>query len=397
MKNISKGKVLIIDDSAKNIQVAISILENAGYECEFALDGYKGLAWLESETFDVILLDIMMPDKDGFEVCRIIKSSPQFKEIPILFLTAKADRESIVKGFEVGGADYITKPFDTQELVIRIKNQVELRRGKKLLEEANKNLERMVEEKTQKLQETNNQLTLANYDLRDRNEELKFLEESKQHFLNILGTGISGSLNEIVGTFQVIKYKVDSKKVANLIDRIDRSLSIVEAAVESAGRISKLQSKSETLTLETIEINKLIGFSMLKLDDKIRRKQFKIENITNKEPIYISGESQLIMAALINILDFFIERNIAGSQLIVQTVVNSQHVSIQFKDHSQPLTNKEINAAFDVFSTGNKSLHIAKLIAEAHFGEILIENSLLTEGIELSLNLFTKEEKESLH
>lgn len=395
MNNIPKGKVLIIDDSPKNIQVAVSILENAGFECEFALNGSRGLTWLESESFDVILLDIMMPDKDGFEVCRTIKSSPSFQDIPIIFLTAKVDRESIIKGFEVGGADYITKPFDTQELLIRIRNQVELKKNRTLLKEANLDLERVVEDKTQKLIEANEQLTKTNLNLRDRNEELKLLEESKQHFLNILGTGISSSLNEIVGNLQVIKYKVDSKKVAQLIDRIDQSLSKVEIAVDSALRITKLQSKGEKLNLERIEINKLIGFSMLKLDDKIRRKQFKIENITNHEPIYILGESKLIMAAIVNIIDFFLGRNIDGSHLIIETKTKSQQVNMLFKDNSQSISTEETDFLFDVLSPGNQSLHISKLIAEIHFGEILIKNSPLAKGIELSLNLFTQAQNEN--
>lgn len=394
MNNISKGRVLIIDDSPKNIQVAVSILENAGFECEFALNGSRGLTWLESDSFDAILLDIMMPEVDGFEVCQIIKSSPSFQDIPIIFLTAKVDRESIIKGFEVGGSDYITKPFDSKELLIRIKNQVELKKSRALLKQSNVDLERIVEDKTQKLIEANKELTKINLSLRESNDELKFLEESKQHFLNILGTGIASSLNEIVGNLQVIKYKVDSKKIALLIDRIDQSLSKVEIAVDSALRITKLQAKGEKLNLERIELNKFIGFSMLKLDDKIRRKQFKIENITNHEPIYILGESKLIMAALVNIIDFFLERNLDGSQLIIETKTKSQQVNILFKDNSQPISSDEADFLFDVFSPSNQSLHVSKLIAEIHFGEITIRNSPLAKGVELSLDLFTKTQKE---
>jgi len=394
MNSISKGRVLIIDDSPKNIQVAVSILENAGFECEFALNGSRGLTWLESDSFDAILLDIMMPEVDGFEVCQIIKSSPSFQDIPIIFLTAKVDRESIIKGFEVGGSDYITKPFDSKELLIRIKNQVELKKSRALLKQSNVDLERIVEDKTQKLIEANKELTKINLSLRESNDELKFLEESKQHFLNILGTGIASSLNEIVGNLQVIKYKVDSKKIALLIDRIDQSLSKVEIAVDSALRITKLQAKGEKLNLERIELNKFIGFSMLKLDDKIRRKQFKIENITNHEPIYILGESKLIMAALVNIIDFFLERNLDGSQLIIETKTKSQQVNILFKDNSQPISSDEADFLFDVFSPSNQSLHVSKLIAEIHFGEITIRNSPLAKGVELSLDLFTKTQKE---
>ena len=392
MDSISKGKVLIIDDSPKNIQVAVSILEHAGYECEFSLNGAGGLTWLESEPFDVILLDVMMPVEDGFEVCRNIKSNPGLKKIPVVFLTAKTDRESMIQGFEAGGEDYITKPFDARELIVRIRNQVELKRNRELLEKTNKDLEQLVEEKTQKLVETNAQLTKTNQELRHINQNLKVLEESKQHFLNMLGTEISGSLNEIIGILQVVKYKVDSKKVAQLIDRIDRSLSKIEISVGSALRITELQTKGEILSLERIEINKLIGFAVFKLDDKIRHKQFKIENYTNQEPIYINGESQLIMAALVNIIDFFLERNLTGAQLTIETQKEAQKTYIYFKDNGEYISDEDKAAIFDVFYTGNQSLHITKLIAQVHFGEVTLENRKLSKGVELSLELFTKEE-----
>lgn len=392
MDSVSKGKVLIIDDSPKNIQVAVSILEQAGYECEFSLNGAGGLTWLESEPFDVILLDVMMPEEDGFEVCRNIKSNPGLKKIPVVFLTAKTDRESMIQGFEAGGEDYITKPFDARELIVRIRNQVELKRNRELLEKTNKDLELLVEEKTQKLVETNEQLTKTNQELRHFNQNLKVLEESKQHFLNMLGTEISGSLNEIIGILQVVKYKVDSKKVAQLIDRIDRSLSKIEISVGSALRITELQSKGEILSLERIEINKLIGFAVFKLDDKIRHKQFKIENYTNQEPIYINGESQLIMAALVNIIDFFLERNLTGAQLTIETQKEAQKTYIYFKDNGEYISDEDKAAIFDVFYTGTQSLHITKLIAQVHFGEVTLENRKLSKGVELSLELFTKEE-----
>ena len=111
---MSKGQILIIDDNPKNIQVAASILKQAGYDVEFALDGLSGMAWLESSPFDVILLDVMMPGEDGFEICRKIKANPRFELIPVIFVTAKTDRASVVQGFESGGEDYITKPYDSK-------------------------------------------------------------------------------------------------------------------------------------------------------------------------------------------------------------------------------------------------------------------------------------------
>ncbi len=120
-------KILIIDDSPKNIQVVANFLQNEGYDLSFASDGVEALQILAKEKFDLILLDVIMPEIDGFEVCRKLSTDPEYKDIPILFLTVKTDPESIVKGFESGGVDYITKPFNPYELLARIKTHLRLR------------------------------------------------------------------------------------------------------------------------------------------------------------------------------------------------------------------------------------------------------------------------------
>ena len=97
-KNETRNRLLIVDDVPKNIQVAASILQKSGYQMAFAQDGQTALAQTETNRFDLILLDIMMPGMDGFEVCRRIKENPVNREVPIVFLTAKNDSESIIKG-----------------------------------------------------------------------------------------------------------------------------------------------------------------------------------------------------------------------------------------------------------------------------------------------------------
>lgn len=122
--------VLIVDDNPKNLQVLGNYLQKEGYLVEFALDGKSALDWIERTEFDLILLDIMMPGMDGFEVCRIIKSDPLKQKIPIIFLTAKVDTESIVNGFDLGAVDYIIKPFNQKELIARVKTHIEIKRGR---------------------------------------------------------------------------------------------------------------------------------------------------------------------------------------------------------------------------------------------------------------------------
>lgn len=142
-----RSKILIVDDISQNIQVAASILQKDGYQMAFAQDGPTACAQTESQKFDVILLDIMMPHMDGFEVCRKIRANPVNREIPIIFLTAKNDAESIAKGFELGAMDYLVKPFIGSELRARVKTHLELYHSKKELVEANERLSKEIAER----------------------------------------------------------------------------------------------------------------------------------------------------------------------------------------------------------------------------------------------------------
>jgi DNA-binding response OmpR family regulator len=123
-------KILIVDDNPKNLQIIGSYLVLEGYSVEFATDGETAIDWIESVQFDLILLDINMPVMDGYDVCRIIKKNPRHNKIPVIFITAKTDTDSIIKGFETGAVDYITKPFNHRELLARVKSQIEIKRGR---------------------------------------------------------------------------------------------------------------------------------------------------------------------------------------------------------------------------------------------------------------------------
>ena len=119
--------ILIIDDNPKNIQLAASVLKSAAsYNIFFATSGEKGVEQLQNKNYSLILLDINMPGLDGYETATIIKKNEKTNKIPIIFLSANANKESIRKGFEYGGADYVTKPFDKSELLHRVKTHVDL-------------------------------------------------------------------------------------------------------------------------------------------------------------------------------------------------------------------------------------------------------------------------------
>ncbi|MGL1890653.1 MAG: diguanylate cyclase [Spirochaetaceae bacterium] len=130
-------RILIVDDEPKNIQLLGSILSKYHFEVEFAIDGNSCLDWVSSSHFDLILLDVMMPDLDGYTVCRKIKSDSNNKDIPIIFLTAKVESDEIIQGFDAGGVDYIIKPFKTSELMARINAQLQIVEMKEALLEKN--------------------------------------------------------------------------------------------------------------------------------------------------------------------------------------------------------------------------------------------------------------------
>ena len=128
MRN-SSDLLLIVDDNILNLQLTAGILKEEGYLISLAQDGNSALVQLETIVPDLFLLDIMMPGMDGLELCRTIKSNEKFRDIPVIFLTAKNQTEDLTAGFNAGGVDYITKPFDPRELSLRISNI--LRRTKK--------------------------------------------------------------------------------------------------------------------------------------------------------------------------------------------------------------------------------------------------------------------------
>lgn len=128
--------ILIVDDNPENIKVVGSILERENMDISFALDGDTALKMLVESKFDLILLDIILPGMDGFTICQHIKKIQLQKETPIIFLTAKTEIESLAKGFEMGGVDYVTKPFQEKELIARIKTHTELSHSRKQLTQA---------------------------------------------------------------------------------------------------------------------------------------------------------------------------------------------------------------------------------------------------------------------
>ncbi len=134
--NIEKAMILVVDDNPINLTILLDQLTRMGFNVRIAEDGRDALNHANNEPPDLILLDIVMPGMDGFEVCRELKKNWKLKDVPVIFMTALTDVDNKIKGFDAGAVDYVTKPFHQGELLSRIKLHLTLRRQQKALEEA---------------------------------------------------------------------------------------------------------------------------------------------------------------------------------------------------------------------------------------------------------------------
>ncbi|MBD2212531.1 response regulator [Nostoc linckia FACHB-104] len=177
--------VLIVDDNSANLGVLSDALDQVGLEVCIAKSGKIALERIKYVTPDLILLDIMMPEMDGFETCNHLKANPVTKDIPVIFMTAFSDTANKVKGFEVGAVDYITKPFQQQEVLSRVKLHLKLHDLSAKLEQKNALLEQKVAE-----------VSLAYQDLQEM--QLKLIQSEKLSSLGQMVAGIAHEINNPV-------------------------------------------------------------------------------------------------------------------------------------------------------------------------------------------------------
>src|SRR6478735_12641317 len=146
---IPKSLILVVDDITKNLQVVGTVLRNQGYKVMPAASGAEALKCARAQLPDLILLDLMMPEMDGLEVCRRLKGDSATSQVPVVFLTASNEMEHLVKGFEVGAVDYVTKPFNPPELLARVRTHLELKHARDTIVRYGQELRLLNEEKNE--------------------------------------------------------------------------------------------------------------------------------------------------------------------------------------------------------------------------------------------------------
>jgi len=247
-KSTKKPYVLAVDDEQLNLELLQFILEKNQYEFKGASDEDYFFELLKERRPDLILLDVIMPRIEGFELCEKIKGIPEYQDIPIIFLTGKVNVKDKVKGFEVGGVDYVTKPFNEQELIARIKAHVELMWARKKIEEQAKNLQQSNELKDR-------MFSIIGHDLRSPLSAAKLkmdfimrgiIDPKGEEFLDETVFGLLKTMDEALNLLQNLLgwAKSESDQIQMIPEKLD-----VHDLVEQTLRLLKLGSEHKKIEL----------------------------------------------------------------------------------------------------------------------------------------------------
>ncbi|RKZ78409.1 MAG: hybrid sensor histidine kinase/response regulator, partial [Candidatus Parabeggiatoa sp. nov. 1] len=235
MSNKKKPLVLIVDDNPENLKVLGNILKENGLSTAFALNGTKALTSVKNKQPYLILLDIMMPDISGFEVCKQLKQEAATKDIPVIFLSAKTEKEDVIAGLELGAVDYVTKPFNRKELMIRVNTHLELKAAKEELKQ-----------KVEQLQAAQEELNQTVEQLKQACQAAEAANRAKSTFLANMSHELRTPLNGILGYTQIFQLdnslNKEQQQGINVIHHCGEHLlimisDILELAKIEAGRM----------------------------------------------------------------------------------------------------------------------------------------------------------------
>ena len=345
----AKTRILVVDDITKNLQVVGTMLRNAGYEIMPTTSGAQALERVRVQLPDLILLDLMMPEMDGLEVCRRLKADPTTRQIPVIFLTASNEMEHLVSGFEVGAVDYVTKPFNPPELLARVQTHVELRQARERLREMN--------------EEKNEFMGIAAHDLR-----------------NPLGA-IKGYAEMVVEDAQSLQHRELEENGRRIQAVATRMAEMVQNLLD-ANRIERGEMQ---LNLATTDLGPLVNSVVEAQRPRATVKQQTIHLQGETAPVQVIVDPNVMVQVLENLISNAVKYSPPGRNIFVRLKRETGLIRIEVQDEGPGLSTEDQQRLFGKFArlsakpTGGEhstglGLSIVKKMVEAMNGKVWCES-----------------------
>ncbi len=403
----TKASILIVDDQPNNIKI-VSTLLNTKYNLYIANSGAGAIKILEKVQPDLILLDVMMPEMTGYEACEIIKSNPDTKDIPIIFLTAKTETEDIVQGFELGAVDYIAKPFSAKEIVVRIQNHINLSIAMKTIQRQNEEMEEFhselmktneeliaskdaIEQNAYEVNMLNTQLLETQEELTALNAELLQANQERDKFFSLIAHDLRSPLSGIMSITELMISEAaelsEQERDEFLLNIRDSSIKLFRL-LENLLEWAKVQRGVMTFSPDVLELKEYIQLIISLVESNAMQKAISIDNKVDTEA-RVNADADMLNGILRNLISNAIKFTPMGGEIEVgiSPTESNRFITIYVKDSGIGIPPKIIDKLFtlgentsrpgtDGESSSGLGLILAKEFAEKHGGRIWAESEV---------------------
>jgi DNA-binding response OmpR family regulator len=330
--------IMVVDDQPANLTLMEVMLQREGYTVRTFPRGRLALASAAELPPDLILLDITMPEMDGFAVCERLKANPKLASIPVIFLSALIETEDKVRALQCGGADYVTKPFQVEEVRARVKTQLQLHRLRVESEKYTDHLEDVVRSRTRELVEAQTRLQM--------------LDRAKDDFLKLISHELRTPLNGVLGVGQLVLDELGSgAEQDELRDMFEQSQQRLLAIIENALLLTQIQTDSESFRFTAVSWNTIMDHAAGLIAELARAKEVRIElDVASMGSIL--GHEDLLVKALQALLKTAVKFSRSGQTVRVAGRRSADRVEVVIQSYSGAIPTEAVPRFFDMFSIG---------------------------------------------
>ncbi len=380
----SNKNILVVDDLRTNREYISSFFESKHFTVFTADSAEKSFSILSNEHIDLILLDVEMPQMNGYQACKTIKNDIRWHNIPVIFITSRSDEASTLRGLEVGAQDFVAKPFNEMELYARVKTHLELRAKSEQLIMLNRHLEEIVDQRTAELKQALTELESAYKSIEKSNKQLQSLSLAKTNFLKIISHEMRTPLNGIVGFVDVLQETVQTDELKTYVSYLAKSAARLEKFAADAILISELTVGSYQMYESEFNLQDLISEIEIELEEEIAVKGIRLIFApigTTK----MFTDRNLMSIALRHIIENSVKYSPEESIITIHSLDDDGIVAqIQIDDDGEGFSKPALDSLFSLFSIGQDhidnacglGLALTNMIMHTMNGQITAANRL---------------------